>query len=339
MQFTKAMMAAVLLAMLPLAAGCGLLAKEEEEPAPKLAAPVKSEKQTYTVRRGTIEDKVTLRASWAPVANQDLFFKNGGRVKAVYVTAGARVEAGQVLAELFADDAEYQLAQAQLRLERVKLSVADEQYKLQFDGTPAAESELKRLEIDLKSAQLEVDRYERVLSETRLVAPFTGLLTSVNLRVGDNLAAYTVVMRIEDPADLIIEASVTDGELMRLAAGQRVRLEFDEVTDVTGGTVVQMPDPLVNAQTPGAVTKKIRIEPDGHSRMAKMGMSGKVHVILQEKKDVLLLDTAAIRRFSNRTYVLMQEPRREIDVTVGIEGENITEIVKPLKEGDVVIGR
>ncbi|HWI51079.1 MAG TPA: efflux RND transporter periplasmic adaptor subunit [Symbiobacteriaceae bacterium] len=338
MQLKNTLIAAGLLLSLTLTAGCGLLPREEEEPAPQLAAPIKSEKQTYTVRRGTIEEKISLRAAWTPVNAQELFYKNGGRVRAVYVKSGDNVKAGQLLAELFADDAEYQLAQARLRLEKVKLGLNDANYRYQFNRTASAENELKRLELDLQASELEVAHYQRLIAETRLVAPFDGFVSRISLKVGDSLAPYAVVMRIEDPTTLWVEADVDDAALARLAVGQKVRLEFTDVKDVTAGTLVELPDRQATAQAPGA-TRKVKVQPEKPSQAAQMSMVGKVHVILQEKQDVLLLDTAAIRRFSNRTYVLIREPRREVDVTVGIEGENVSEIVKGLKEGDVVIGR
>jgi len=339
MHFVKAFTVTSLLFALTLTAGCGLLPREEEEPAPQLAAPVKSEKQTYTVRRGTIEEKISLRAAWTPVNAQELFYKNGGRVRAVYVKSGENVKAGQLLAELFADDTEYQLSQAQVRRDKVKLALSDANYRYQFNRTPSVESELKRLELDLASSELEVAHYERLLAETRLVAPFDGIISRVSLKVGDSLAPYAIVMRLEDPGTLWVEADVDDAALARLAVGQKVRLEFTDVKDVTEGTLVELPDPAVTAQSPGSAGRKVKVQPDKPSLTAQMSMVGKVHVILQEKQDVLLVDTAAVRRFSNRTYVLIREPRREVDVTVGIEGENVSEIVKGLKEGDVVIGR
>lgn len=339
MHFMKAFTVTGLLLTLTLTAGCGLLPREEEEPAPQLAAPIKSEKQTYTVRRGAVEEKISLRANWTPVNTRELFFKNGGRVRAVYTKSGESVKAGQVLAELFADDTEYQLAQARLRLEKVKLSQRDVAYRSQFNQTPALETEQKRLELDRQAGELEVAHYEGLLAETRLVAPFDGVVSRVSLKVGDSLAPYAVVMRIEDPTTLWVEADVDDAALTRLAVGQKVRLDFSDVKDVAGGTLVELPDPQITAQSPGSSGRKVKVQPDQVSQAAKMGMVGKVHVIMQQKPDVLLLDSAAVRRFSDRTYVLTKEPRREVDVTVGIVGENVSEIVKGLKEGDEVLGR
>ncbi|HYF79789.1 MAG TPA: efflux RND transporter periplasmic adaptor subunit [Symbiobacteriaceae bacterium] len=343
MQLKRAMTAAAVLAALTLTTpGCGLLPKEEEEAAPALAAPpVKTEKAIYTVKKGSIEEKVSLRAIWAPVRGQDLFYKNGGRVKAVYVQSGDKVQQGQVLAELFADDAEFQLAKAEIALEKVKLAIADAKYKDQFNSSPAVDSELKRLELDLKSAQMDVDRYQKLLAETRLVAPFGGIISAVSMKVGENVAPYAVIARIEDPSDLWIEADVSESDLVKLAVGQKVRLEFTDAKDVTEGTLVELPDPLARATAagPAAAAKKIKVRPTKHSDQAKMSMVGKVHVILQQKNNVLLLDKNALRTFGGRSYVLTREPRREVDVKIGIEGETESEILSGLKEGEVVIGR
>jgi macrolide-specific efflux system membrane fusion protein len=333
-----ALTAAALLTTMTLAAGCSFLPKEEEEAAPALAAPVKSEKATYTVKRGSIQDKVSLRATIAPVQNQDLFYRNGGRVKAVYVKAGDKVKAGAVLAELFSDDAEYQLAQARIRLERSQLALADAQRRYGFTRTEAVENEVKRAELDLQSAELDVDRYGSLVADARLTAPFNGQIMSTDVKPGDQVAGYQNLITIADPASLWVEADVDDSQLLRLAVGMKAQLNFSDVSGMASGVVVELPDPAAKAKAPNA-PKRIKVRPDSLDAKAAMGMVGKVDVIMQEKKDVLLLESAGVRRFSNRTYVTMKEPRREKDVTTGIESDNLVEIVSGLKEGDVVIGR
>jgi macrolide-specific efflux system membrane fusion protein len=331
--------AAALLSLLTLAAGCSFLPKEEEEAVPALAAPTKTDKATYKVRRDTIEEKIALRAIYAPAQQADLFYKAPGRLKAVYVQAGDSVKAGQVLAELYSDDASYQAAQARIRLEKAKLSLEDARYQAQFKSEGTTQNNIKRMELDVEAAQMEVDRYEGQVADARLVAPFDGQMTAVDVKPGDAVQSYVPIMSIANPTNLIVEADVSDSDLVKLAVGMPVRLEFSDAPDVTAGTLVELPDPKAKATTPNAA-KKIKVKPAQVSPKAKMSSVGKVYVLLQVKKDVLVLDSAAIRRFSGRSYVLMQEPRREVEIVTGIEDDLKTEIVKgPLKEGDVVVGR
>jgi membrane fusion protein, macrolide-specific efflux system len=337
--FTRIMTTGALLSVLILGAGCGLLPKEEEEAPPALVAPQKVDKATYTVRRESIEEKVSLRAIYSPAQQADLFYKAPGRLRAVYVQAGDQVTAGQVLAELYADDANYQLAQARIRLEKAKLGLGDAKQKAQFNGSPSLQSDIKRLELDVQSADMEVARYEAQVADARLVAPFAGQMTAVDAKPGDAVQGYTPIMSIADPTALIIEADVSEAELAKLAVGMKARLDFADAPDVTSGVVVELPDPKAKSTSPSQ-SKRIKVKPEKTSEKAKMSSIGKVHVVLQEKKDVLVLENAAIRRFSGRTYVLTREPRREVDIVTGIEDELKTEIAKgPLKEGDVVVGR
>lgn len=328
-----------LLAMLVLLSGCGLFPREEEEPPPVLATPVKSEKAVYTVRRGDIADKVILRGRFAPERQADLYYPEGGRLKAVYVRAGDRVQAGQLLAELHTEDAEYQAAQAKIRYEQAKLSLADAQYKAQFSRGQQVESELKSRELALESARLDWEKWQRTLAASRLTAPFDGQVMAVAFKPGEQVGAYATVLTVADPTRLMVEADIDEASLARVAVGQKARLEFSGLAGEPVGTVVELPDALAQATATSAQPKRIKVRVEGELKGASMGLTGRVHVLLQEKRGVLLLANSAIRQYGGRTYVLMKEPRREVDVVLGVAGETETEILSGLKEGDEVLGR
>lgn len=332
-------LAGALLAALVLRVSCSLLPNEEEEPTPAIAPPVKTEKSTYVVRRGQIEEKVSLRAILSPARQADLFYKYGGRVKAVYITAGQQVEAGQVLAELYAEEEAYQAAQARIRLERAELVLADAKYQAQFNSAPSLQNEIRRCQLDVESARLDVERYGAQVADAQLVAPFAGQIMRVDVKPGDAVQSYTPVIQIADPSALLVEADVSDSDLVKLGVGMKARLEFGDLPGATAGTVVELPDPKALAMAPVNQPKRIKVQPEKLGAGARMSLVGKVHVILQEKNDVLLLENAAIRHFANRTYVLKREPRVEQDIVLGIEGDQVSEVVRGLKEGDILIGR
>ncbi len=66
----------------------------------------------------------------------------------------------------------------------------------------------------------------------------------------------------------------------------------------------------------------------------------RVTVILERKTDVLWLPPAAIRTFSGRKFVVIEEDgrQRRVDVVVGIESEDRVEIIEGVEEGQVVVG-
>lgn len=329
---------AIFIILLMLTAGCGLLPREVEEPVPVLQPPVKSEKAIYTVRRGDITEQIGLRARFAPVRTEALFYRADGRVKAVYVRAGDQVKEGQVLAELFTDEAQTQLARARIAHEKALLALESARYKHQFRMDPETETEVKSRELDVEAALLEVQQWEQRLAESRLVAPFAGQVMSVGARPGEAVAAFHPVITVADPSKLLVEADVSESELEKIAVGQKVQLDFPNIGPVSG-TVVELPDLKARAASSSTEPLRIKVRPAEPVARGSMGLVGRVNVILQEKRDVLLLAKAGVRQFSGRTYVLTREPRREVDIVLGIEGETEWEIIRGLEEGDEILGR
>lgn len=342
MQTRRRTLAALLAWLIPtlvLIPGCSLFPKEEEEPIPTLATPVKSEKSVYTVKRGDIAEKVILRGRFAPARQQDLYYPLAGRMKAVHVRSGDQVKAGQVLAELHTEDSEYQLSQARIRLEKAQMSLEDARHKAQFTRSQQAQNDIRSRELDLQSAQMELEKYERQVRDSRMVAPFDGQVTGVTARPGETVNAYAVLMTLADPRDLIIEADIDEAGLAKVALGQRAVLEFADIGAEGKGTVVELPQPIATATNTGSQPRRIKVRPESPTGRAAMGSVGRVHVILQQKTSTLLIPNAGIRQYGGRTYVLMREPRREVDVVLGVAGETETEVLRGLKEGDEVLGR
>lgn len=327
------LLAPLMAGLLLVTSGCALLPRETEDPPPVLEPPVKSEKAVYTVRKGDIAEEIQLRALVVPARTAELYWPDGGRVAAVHVRAGDKVTAGQLLAEIHTGDVAQQIAQAEIRLEKARLSLEAAQYNAQFSRTAAADFQIRGLELDTESARLDLERLRAKLADARLVAPFAGEIQAVAVKPGDLAQAFAAVITVADPTELIIQADVDSGSLQRLAAGQKARLEFSELPGAGTGRVIELPDPRTTT------VLRVKVRPDSALTGARAGMAGKVWVVLQEKKGVLLLANAALRQFNGRNYVLLQEPRREVDLVPGIAGETETEIERGLKEGDRVIGR
>jgi multidrug efflux pump subunit AcrA (membrane-fusion protein) len=61
--------------------------------------------------------------------------------------------------------------------------------------------------------------------------------------------------------------------------------------------------------------------------------------VLEQKEDVLWLPPQAIRTFEGRKFVVVQEDgfQQRVDVKVGIEGDDRTEIEEGVEEGQIVV--
>ncbi|MCX8129269.1 MAG: biotin/lipoyl-binding protein [Clostridia bacterium] len=123
--------------------GCFLFPKEEEVLAPPLKEPPKIVYNHTELKKVTIENKKRAVGYFISIEQSDLSFKHrGGRLKKIYVAAGAKVKKGDLLAELDTDNLENQVKQQEIILKKSQL--AYEQIKTSG-----------RKDIDMQEIQLE----------------------------------------------------------------------------------------------------------------------------------------------------------------------------------------
>jgi RND family efflux transporter MFP subunit len=158
--------------------------------------------------REVLRDVVTAIGSARGVQSVVVSPEVAGRVTALRATPGQEVKAGDVIAEL---DAE----QAELALERAKLVYEDAQAtltRLERLAGSGATTDLQRQEAELarRTAELALATAERDLADHRLVAPIAGFVGLIEVQVGDLVTSATVVTRIEDRSSLIVDFRVPE---------------------------------------------------------------------------------------------------------------------------------
>lgn len=322
-------------------AGCGLLPKEVEEPPPPLNPPAKSVKEIYAVTRGEIVERVQLRAIVAPRQEAALMFKQDGRIKRRHVEAGQTVTQGQLLVELETGSLLAQAELARVGLERAELRLKQVREKAAvFKGTMDP-YEQQFLELDVRAARISLESLEVQLADTRLYAPFDGIVSDAQGHAGDQVSPYQTLITLQDPTNTVIKAEVDENILFRLAAGQRVQVQLTELGDKpVDGKLVAVPSALDPTPPPGR-NRQVQIELQQPADGLGLGSIGRAWVVLQAKQGALILSNNAIRSYAGRKYVIVVDgdSKREADIITGIVGELESEIQKGLTEGQKVMGR
>jgi len=163
-----------------------------------------------------------------------LGFRVAGKMVTRQVELGQRVKAGQVLAQLDAQD--YKLAadaaRAQLAVAATNrdLAAADfRRYKDLKDQNYISGAELERRETALKAAQAQFEQAQAQLSSqgnqagyTSLVADVSGVVTAVEAEQGQVVSAGTPIVRIaaDGPRDVVF--SVPEDKVAALKVGSPV---------------------------------------------------------------------------------------------------------------------
>ena len=320
-------------------------------------------KPTYVVTRGNITSQVKFTARVIPVLEQQAFFRADGYVRNLYVKASDQVKKGDILADLMNIDKleENQLQQtinqrrAEIQLEIAKLrqnmtATQTPKWVDQYDEIMTMQAyEVEMAQLNYDEQQLQTSKVETSIEDSQLIAPIDGQVLTLQLHEGDPVGAFKPVVVIGDLNKLEAGARLLSTQMENMTEGMACIAEFSNKPGLNIGCVVrELPFPYgsasekKDAQTPTLVTS------DANARFTltvpadqklRMGDLITITVILQEKKDVLLLPMTAIRTFEGRNFVVVQtdaNPRRT-DIKTGLRDEDNVEIVEGLEEGQVVI--
>ncbi|MGI5917017.1 MAG: HlyD family secretion protein, partial [Anaerolineae bacterium] len=173
----------LIVAMLVVTTGCDSASSAQNEPTPTpIPPPPVPERPTYVVRRGEVVDSLSFTGRVSPSIEHELYFREDGRVKVVYVERNQMVEEGDLLAELDNDDLLRQLAQAQIELDGAEQNLQQSIESDEFSQARAeAELEAKRIQLiklqeslpvmdlEIEIARLALERAEAGPTEEDLI--------------------------------------------------------------------------------------------------------------------------------------------------------------------------
>lgn len=177
------------------------------------------------------------------------------------------------------------------------------------------------------------------MSNTQLTAPFSGVLLSVEKRVGEGVTAYQPIGVLSDPTQLWAIATILEQDAYRVAIGQSVELVLDAYLDRTyKGTVLQIASQAVLWQGKWAYDVTILFD-EGQDVPATMRMGADIRIIVRAKENVLLVPTPAILLSGGRQYVEVLHANgavQQVEIQTGLSTGSDTEVISGLEAGQVI---
>ncbi len=241
-----------------------------------------------------------------------------GKVVEISFSSGARVQKGDVLVRLDADD-----DRAQLKSLRADLHLAqlENERMTKLRGTPAfSQALLDRTQSQMASLQAQAERQEVLLQRKVLRAPFDGVLGIRRVSLGDFVAPGQAIVRLQTLDPIYVDFTVPERHRGSVATGQPLELTVAAWPDrtFTGEVIVVSPDVDVKSRT---LTLRGRLgNADGR---LQPGMFATVHLILGGKQPVLTLPRTAISFFAYGESVFRIEQ----------SGDQLTVHRQPVKVG------
>jgi RND family efflux transporter MFP subunit len=352
-------------------------AEQETESKPK-KEPVTSV-YVSQVARGDLVIPIMAEGSVRARHAADIKFEIAGRLEKIWVREGQRVRKGQVLATLDDREYRLALEEARSRFLQGlgQLAVEEDGYgakgaervleeemaglkQLELDGAITREQRLDRelelgmeavrngayrrelLEVrsGLSTARADIARLELDLERTVIHAPFSGVITGLELTSKERVQVGQLLARLVDDVNLEADVGVLESDLAGLVEGKAARLTVPALGE-TFALEVDVVSPEID-DTSRTCSALIRLKSkDGR---VKPGMFVRAAIAGEVHPNTRIVPREAILTRDGRPMLFRVEEDRAkwVYVELGKRNEHVVEIERivqggPLEEGTLVI--
>lgn len=320
---------------------------QAEQAAPAVSRPALTVRTT-TLREGKWARTLSANGSIIPWQEAMMGAEISGlRIAEVKVSVGDHVQQGDVLAKLAAETIQAGEAEALASLkesEAVQIDAkvnAERARKLSASGFVSDQQATQYVTSELTAqAKVEVQRARHQsallrLSQTRIVAPDSGVISAANANVGSLSQPGIELFRLIRKGRLEWRADLTAEELMLIRKGMIAEIAVGEGRIIKG--TVRAISPSVNPQT--RYGHALVTLPDSAGIVAGAFARGTFDVS-SGKKNLLSLPQSAVMQRGSKTYVLIVGPDSRVHeraVTVGQRNSDHIQIKQGLKTDEQVV--
>jgi macrolide-specific efflux system membrane fusion protein len=236
------------------------------------------------------------------------------------------------------------------------------------DGTPREDkrnssAEFQSAQADWLAAEAKFKNQESVIQQTQesantawlsyqlsspiITAPVSG---KINLAISkgmvinnnqsssvnnQNLQRIAIVKSQEFP---LLSFNLTEVDIAKVKIGQKASITFDSIPGKSFAGKIVSVDRLGNV-TSGVTNYPVIIRLDTNPDEILPNMTANATIILETKKNVLIVPTSAIQTRGDASFVRVIKKRKvqQVPVTIGISQDTDTEIISGVQEGDKVI--
>lgn len=327
---------------------------------------------TAKVEKGDLRIEVLATGTVVPEVEVIVKSKAGGEIKSFPHHEGDIVGKGETIVSLDpateqarTNQAEATLLASQARL--AKASIADKDAKtklnraegLYADGIVSrqdledaqilyekAASDVKVAEAELAQAKEALREQRERLADTEVKAPYTGTILKKYVDVGQvissSLSSFSDGTQIFSMANLdkiYVDAMVDEVDISKIVVGQEVNVSVDSLAGKAFAAKVERIAPKGEVQRTVTIFKVFVRIMDKDKALLKPGMTSDVSILIDIRKGVNLVPSAALKLKDKSTGVYVMEAGQPVwvEVNSGATDGRMTEVNGGLTPGAEVV--
>ncbi len=280
--------AGVVVVLLALWMASGLLSSEESENSAATGAigdTLLMKVEFITVSLSPMAREIVLQGQLEPIRKLQIRAETGGTVDAITTIKGQRVSAGSPIVILSLSGRDSELREA---IARVKTAESEQQAatSLRKRGLQS-QVQLEQAQAQLETARAKLARIELDISNTRIIAPFAGVINALPIEIGELISRSDIVAEIVDDSAFKITAQAAQQTIAQLAAGQDVSVRL-----ITGQELIGKITFIASVANSDTRSFAVEAEVDKSDEKIAAGVSASLVVPVEQVEAVFITPSA-----------------------------------------------
>lgn len=323
-------------AALVMLAGCG--GEEATEPGfnPRAEARASMPVRAYEVTQRDLSRRIQVASPVEPLRTIQLAARTEGIVESVYVEAGDRVEAGQLLAQLDVSEQRAELTRAQAALREAEATF--ERLRRLRERNYVDEASFVTAESELDVARSDVELWQTRVDFGRIIAPVDAHVIQRMVEPGAAIGRLGAAFELANLNELVARIGVSELDVAEIQVGDPVPIRVDALDrEPPLDGVVRRIFPAADGAS-RLVTVEIEL-PAAYTRGVRPGFLARADLLVDYKQDVLAVPAGAVG-MGDPSYVMVIDENDELvrrAVSTGIIRGDWREIVGGLQPGDRIV--
>ncbi len=257
--------------------------------------------------------------------------KMSGKIERMLVVPGQKVAAGELLVELDAREVKAKLDQELAVREQTALEARRATGLLA--ATAISQQEFDLAQSRARVAAAAVTEGETMVGYAKIVAPFGGMITRKLADVGDLAAPGKLLLELEDPAALRLEADVPEGLIDRLKLDCKFAIRIGSLTNQLEGVSSE----ITPVADPSSRTFLVKFDLPP-SEGLRVGQFGRVLIPVGQGAALRVPAGAVIQRGQMELVFVVADARAQLRlVKTGKRIGDEVEVVSGLSAGEQVV--
>ena len=230
------------------------------------------------------------------------------------------------------------ILQARAEYDLTKATVVEAQYYLAaLKGEEIPEDATGANLTTLEDAQLNLKSAEDTLNSTKLIAPISGTVMTLDFVVGDNVSSGSGIT-VSDLSQKYLEIFLDETDWANIAMGYNAEIVFDALPDNTFTGIVTQVDPGLYTSNNTSVVRGMVLMDDTDLKLP-IGSGAAVDIIGGRAENAILVPVDALRETSPGSYAVFVvengTPKLRV-VEIGLQDIFYAEVLSGLEAGEVV---